>query len=62
MAPEYTRKDSDFVYIYPDDAQLYSYFDATHLCVDTYGAGLPSIHSKFEAQNMGLYNVEQNGN
>ena len=62
MAPDYTRKDTDFVYIYPDDSTTYSYQDATNLCVDTFGAGLPSIHSKLEAQNMGLDNTEQNGN
>ena len=64
MAPTYARKGSShFVYIYPDVALTYTQRAATEVCVATFGAGLPSsLMSKEERQNMGLYNVEQNGN
>ena len=63
MAPEYLRKgSSDYVYIYPDDSAIYTYMEAQEYCSYNYtGATLPSIHSKYEAQNMGVYGAEQNG-
>ena len=59
MLPEYVRRDSDFVYIYPEDANTFTYQDAVKYCVDNYGAGLPTIHSRKEAQNMGLRSIEE---
>ena len=59
MAPDYVRKGSNYVYVFPDDSATYTYKEAAEYCVDNHGTSLPSIHSKMEAQNMGMYSAEQ---